>query len=170
MTRRAIRGVLLAAVLGALLSGCAAAPHALGLHDTGVTQSLPLAEYPDVWAAVPLDDGTDEPVTIRSLALTGARNIRHGRPFVIEVRPNGYIDWYAPPGTTAMRAEIANRVPLAGFRVPAHTRHRFEAVVLLRPRDTGRTASITGATVTYTSGGHEWTETWVERSSLRGPG
>jgi hypothetical protein len=153
------------ALLGAL-AGCAVAPRSLGLRDTTITQSLPIGRYREVWLGVPLNNATGAPITMRSLALTGVRNLTVGTPFVIEIQPGGVIDWYAPPGTKAMQAEVSRRRPFAGFVVPPHSKRRFQAVVLVRAGTTGRAASTTGAVVGY-SGGLRWNETWTERSALR---
>jgi hypothetical protein len=165
--RRLTSAAAAVVALGGALAGCASSPRALGLHDTGVTQSLPVSQYHRVWFGVPLNNSSDRRVTIRSLELTRAQNLRTGTPFVIDIADGDSIDWYSPPGTKAMQAEVARRVPLVGFRVPAHSKDRYEAVVLVTARSTGAAASTTGAVVGYESGGHYWEETWKERSSLR---
>lgn len=170
MMRRGCRlgaTLLIAGAVGGLLAGCASPPRALGWHDTGVTQSLPMTTYPQVWAGVPLDNGSARPLTLETLHLNGVRNLVVGKPFVITVTSGEFIDWYSPPGERRMQPELRTRRPYAGFVVPPDSENRYEAVVLLEARRTDVAASITGATATYVQDGHEWGETWTEHSSLR---
>ncbi len=151
------------------LAGCAAPPRALHWHASGITQSLPIGQYPTVWAGVPLDNTSSDTLTLESIKVTDAQNFAVSPAVVVVVHPGDYIDWYAPPGTAAMQTELAHSTPVRGFRLPPHTKDRYQAVIPLRVRSLGRGASITGARATYRLRGRSWTETWTERSSLRPP-
>jgi hypothetical protein len=163
----------IAIVLGLLalpltVSSCASGSpsHALGLHDTGITEGLPMPEYRDAWFGIPLNNSTNNTVEIESMRLTDATNLDVGPAFVVDIAHGDYIDWYAPPGTKQMQLEVARRVPLAGFTIPPHTHGRYEAVVLATARDRGAAASTTGGRIRYKTTGHDWDETWVERGNL----
>jgi hypothetical protein len=163
-----VLAIALILAMTAALTGCAStAPHALGLHDTSITESLPIKIYPRAWYGVPLNNSSDSSVTVRTLKFIGRHNATAGRPFVIAYPSGNYIDWYSPPGTPGMQRAISARIPLAGFTIPPHTKGRYQAVVLVSADDIHHTASVAGATVSYDSNSHRLEETWIEHASLR---
>lgn len=163
-----VPAIALILAVTAALTGCAtSAPHPLGLHDTSITESLPIKIYPRAWYGVPLNNSSDSPITVRALKLNGRHNATAGRPLVIAYPSGNYIDWYSPPGTLGMQRAISARMPLAGFTIPPHTKGRYQAVVLLSAVDIELTASVSGATVSYDSNSHRLEETWTEHASLR---
>lgn len=158
-------------VLPFMISGCAPLPpaHAMQLHNTYIVEGLPQPEYEEAWYGVPLDNVTDSVVVIQSMRLSQTSNLVAGKPFVVNITNGDYIDWYAPPGTKRMQAEVANSVSIVGFEIPPHTRGRFQAIVLAKAREQTKAASVSGAVIQYEIDGHSQQETWLERASLTAP-
>lgn len=154
-----------------VIGGCAQTPsaHALRLHDSHIVEGLPQPQYEEAWYGVPLDNDATSAVKIESMQLLDASNLVVGKPFIVDIAHGDYIDWHAPPGTKRMQIEIANRMPLVGFRIPPQTRGRFEAVVLVRNRGRSAASAVSGSVIRYEIDGHDQQETWLERASLTAP-
>ena len=117
---------------------CAAPPRALHWHASGITQSLPIRQYLIFFSGFTVFYTSDDTVTLESIEVTDPENFTVSPAVVVVVHPSDRIDWYAPPGTAAMQSELAHSMPVRGFRLPPHTKDRYQAVIPL--------AAVSGST------------------------
>ncbi|GAA4755056.1 hypothetical protein GCM10025783_30250 [Amnibacterium soli] len=144
------------------LTGCA--PNALGFeHDDTIRQSF-TATNGRAWGGVFLDNMSGDGITLQDLRIRGLTNARISSIKVIRISPGNAIGFYPTDLTPGMQQEFQAAHPLHGFRLPAHSRDAYEAVLLVAAIDRSRDASTTDAVVTYRSGGSSWSET--RRSSF----